>query len=157
MQNNLSQQAERLTIGESSEYLGVSIDTLRRWEKKGVISAVRSPGGHRYFIKKDLDKLFGQKYTRVIHSPIIENKVTPTPPENTISQKNVLIPPTVTPSPTIQNISEDLTLQKNIQKPKKEISWTTIIIIGLVLFTVVDIILLMVFVTSSQPLARPVP
>src|SRR3989344_4233733 len=75
MQNKLNHQEERLTIGESSEYLGVSIDTLRRWEKKGVITTVRSPGGHRYYFKKDLDKLFGLKYTRAISSPSPEEKI----------------------------------------------------------------------------------
>jgi excisionase family DNA binding protein len=54
-----------MSIGDSSEYLGVSIDTLRRWEKRGRIDAFRSPGGHRYFKKDDLDKLFGKKYTRI--------------------------------------------------------------------------------------------
>ncbi|MCL4387368.1 helix-turn-helix domain-containing protein [Patescibacteria group bacterium] len=53
-----------LTIGKASEYLGVSIDTLRRWEKKGRIEPLRSPGGHRYFLKEDLDKLFGKRYLR---------------------------------------------------------------------------------------------
>lgn len=53
-----------LTIGEASKYLGVSIDTLRRWEKKGKINAYRSPGGHRYFRKTDLENLFGTKYER---------------------------------------------------------------------------------------------
>lgn len=53
-----------LSIGEASEYLGVSIDTLRRWEKKDKITALRSPGGHRYFKQKDLDNLFGRKYER---------------------------------------------------------------------------------------------
>jgi excisionase family DNA binding protein len=53
-----------LSIGEASEYLGVSIDTLRRWEKKEKIIALRSPGGHRYFKQKELDNLFGRKYER---------------------------------------------------------------------------------------------
>lgn len=53
-----------LSIGDASEYLGVSIDTLRRWEKKGRIAPLRSPGGHRYFSEQDLDNLFGKKYTR---------------------------------------------------------------------------------------------
>jgi len=53
-----------LGIGEASEYLRVSIDTLRRWEKKNKIIALRSPGGHRYFKQKDLDNLFGRKYER---------------------------------------------------------------------------------------------
>jgi len=53
-----------LSIGEASEYLGVSIDTLRRWAKKGKIETHRSPGNHRYFYKKNLDDLFGTKYER---------------------------------------------------------------------------------------------
>lgn len=53
-----------LSIGESSEYLGVSIDTLRRWEKKGRINPYRSPGGHRYYERDELDKLFGKRYVR---------------------------------------------------------------------------------------------
>jgi len=55
---------DKLSIGQASEFLGVSIDTLRRWEKSGKISALRSPGGHRYFLKADLEKAFGQKYSR---------------------------------------------------------------------------------------------
>lgn len=53
-----------LTIGDAAEYLGISIDTLRRWEKKGRIEPLRSPGGHRYYKKDDLDNLFGKKYVR---------------------------------------------------------------------------------------------
>jgi DNA-binding transcriptional MerR regulator len=53
-----------LSIGKSSEYLGVSIDTLRRWEKRGRITPLRSPGGHRYYSKDELDSLFGKRYTR---------------------------------------------------------------------------------------------
>lgn len=67
MQNNKKSQQikqELLSIGEASDYLGVSIDTLRRWEKKGRITARRSPGGHRYFQKEDLNDLFDVKYTR---------------------------------------------------------------------------------------------
>ena len=51
-------------IGEAANYLGVSVDTLRRWEKKGKVKTFRSPGGHRYFEKEELDNLFGRKYER---------------------------------------------------------------------------------------------
>ncbi|MHA2426589.1 MAG: MerR family transcriptional regulator [Candidatus Hermodarchaeia archaeon] len=66
MQKAIAQREKRdlLSIGEASEYLGISIDTLRRWEKKERITALRSPGGHRYFQKQDLDKLFDTRYTR---------------------------------------------------------------------------------------------
>ena len=64
MQNYDFTPRERLSIGNAADYLGVSIDTLRRWERKKRITAFRSPGGHRYFFKKELDELFGVKYTR---------------------------------------------------------------------------------------------
>ncbi len=38
-----------LKIGAASKALGVSIDTLRRWEKAGKIEAIRTPGGTRLF------------------------------------------------------------------------------------------------------------
>ena len=44
-----------LTIKEAAEFLGVSIDTLRRWDAKGKLKAVRSSGGHRYYSKELLE------------------------------------------------------------------------------------------------------
>lgn len=63
----MQKQKRLLSIGEASEYLSVSIDTLRRWEKKGKIESLRSPGNHRYFSVEDLDKLFGKKYRHDKH------------------------------------------------------------------------------------------
>jgi excisionase family DNA binding protein len=70
--DDTSIKTKRLSIGEASEYLGVSIDTLRRWEKKGRIEPLRSPGGHRYYTQTDLDNLFNKKYTR--DEPTIRRK-----------------------------------------------------------------------------------
>ena len=65
MQDDTTQHnLDLISIGDASEYLGISIDTLRRWEKKGRITPMRSPGGHRYFSKRELDNLFGKRYTR---------------------------------------------------------------------------------------------
>jgi excisionase family DNA binding protein len=50
-----------LAIGEASKYLGVSRDTLRRWEKRGKIKAVRSPTNRRYYTKKQLNELMAGK------------------------------------------------------------------------------------------------
>lgn len=55
---------EMLSIGEAADYIGVSVDTLRRWSKKDRVTTYRSPGGHRYYKKKDLRQLFDAKYTR---------------------------------------------------------------------------------------------
>jgi len=50
---------KELTIGETAKYLGVSIDTLRRWDKSGKLPARKSAGGHRYYSLLDLE-LFKQ-------------------------------------------------------------------------------------------------
>lgn len=45
-----------LTIAEAAEILGVSLDTLRRWDKSGKLVAIRKGGGtHRYYREKDLE------------------------------------------------------------------------------------------------------
>jgi len=45
-----------LTIREAAEILGVSLDTLRRWDENGKLVAIRKNGGtHRYYREKDLE------------------------------------------------------------------------------------------------------
>jgi excisionase family DNA binding protein len=50
-----------LTIGEAAKRLGVSRDTLRRWEKSGKIKPNRSPTNRRYYTKEQLDSLIKGK------------------------------------------------------------------------------------------------
>ncbi|MFH0857085.1 MAG: helix-turn-helix domain-containing protein [bacterium] len=44
-----------LTIGEAAEMLNISIDTLRRWDKSGRLSAFHKPSGHRYYRRIDIE------------------------------------------------------------------------------------------------------
>ncbi len=44
----------KVPISKASKELGVSIDTLRRWEREGKITSERTPGGHRRY---NLEKL----------------------------------------------------------------------------------------------------
>lgn len=45
-----------LTITQAAEILGVSIDTLRRWDKSGKLVAIKKEGGtHRYYRENDLE------------------------------------------------------------------------------------------------------
>ena len=44
-----------MPIGEAAKYLGVSKDTLRRWEKRGKIKSYRTPGGQRRYTIYDLE------------------------------------------------------------------------------------------------------
>lgn len=51
-----------MNIKEASIFLNVSISTLRRWDKEGVLKPVRSEGGHRRYNIKDLEKV---KYNKL--------------------------------------------------------------------------------------------
>lgn len=44
-------------IGEAAKLRGVSIDTLRRWEKNGKLKAEKTEGGHRRYRVADLLKI----------------------------------------------------------------------------------------------------
>ena len=45
-----------ISIGKASKLLGVSIDSLRRWDKTRRLSSVRNgPRGHRYYRQIDID------------------------------------------------------------------------------------------------------
>lgn len=46
----------KVRISQAAQELGVSVDTLRRWEAAGKIEAERTPGGHRRY---DLAQLRG--------------------------------------------------------------------------------------------------
>ncbi|OZE13341.1 hypothetical protein CH249_02015 [Rhodococcus sp. 05-2255-3B1] len=48
---------EVIAIGEAAVILGVSVKTLRNWEARGAISAIRSPGGQRRFRRSDVEAL----------------------------------------------------------------------------------------------------
>ncbi len=46
----------KLSISEAAYILGVSTDTLRRWEKEGKITSSRTEGGHRRYDLTDILK-----------------------------------------------------------------------------------------------------
>ena len=56
-----------LTITQAAEILGVSLDTLRRWDKSGKLVAIRKDGGtHRYYREKDLE-IFASDLIKLAH------------------------------------------------------------------------------------------
>lgn len=42
-------------IQEAAELLGVTMETLRRWDKSGKFPAIRTPGKHRYYKRIQID------------------------------------------------------------------------------------------------------
>lgn len=56
-------QPERLPLGAASRLLGVDPDTLRRWADEGRVPAFTTPGGHRRFERKALERLIAARRT----------------------------------------------------------------------------------------------
>ena len=54
---------ERLALGEASRLLGVDPDTLRRWADEGRVPAFTTPGGHRRFERRALERLVASRRT----------------------------------------------------------------------------------------------
>lgn len=50
---------KQLTISEAAKALGVSIQTVRRWEAQGKISAARTLGDQRRFAQSEIDRAKG--------------------------------------------------------------------------------------------------
>jgi molybdopterin-binding protein len=57
-------QERSVRIGAAAEMLGVSVDTLRRWEQEGRLRTTRSAGGQRTVSLAELGRLRGQRRRR---------------------------------------------------------------------------------------------
>ena len=55
---NMSNIETPVGINKAAKAIGVSVDSLRRWERKGKITSERTIGGHRrYSVKKLRDEI----------------------------------------------------------------------------------------------------
>lgn len=50
-----------LRVGQASEMLGITVDTLRRWETEGRLSMTRSAGGQRLVPVAEVTRLLGER------------------------------------------------------------------------------------------------
>lgn len=55
-----------LAVSDAAQKLGVSSDTIRRWEKKGLIKAFRSDKNYRFFSLEELQRIYNK--TQGLHS-----------------------------------------------------------------------------------------
>ena len=63
--------ATTLRVGQAAEMLGVSVETLRRWEADGRLSMTRSAGGQRLVPIADVSRLLGQRRLAAADRPIV--------------------------------------------------------------------------------------
>lgn len=54
--------AELMQVREAARALGVSENTIRRWEERGLIPAVRLPSGVRRFRRADVEAARAKMY-----------------------------------------------------------------------------------------------
>lgn len=68
---------EGLRIGQAAALLGISVDTLRRWEDEERIELTRSEGGQRLVPLSEVQRLLGERRTpsRVITASSARNQL----------------------------------------------------------------------------------
>ena len=69
---------EYLSLAETSKLIGKSKETLRRWDREGILTAVREPvSNYRVYKKEDVQTLLGSLFENVIESHILSRRVSP--------------------------------------------------------------------------------
>ena len=57
METTTESSPELIPIGEAARLLGVSVETVRRWEVRGIIAATRTPLGQRRFAVTEVERV----------------------------------------------------------------------------------------------------
>ena len=52
------------SAGEAAKTLGISLDTLRRWDRTGMIKTTRDSGNRRIVSAREIDRLRGRRETK---------------------------------------------------------------------------------------------
>lgn len=55
---------DRYLIGDVANLMGMSRDTLRHYEKRGLVTAKKAENGYRYYTEADISRLIGILYQR---------------------------------------------------------------------------------------------
>jgi excisionase family DNA binding protein len=69
---------DKLSLGPASRLIGVDPDTLRRWSDTGRLPSFSTPGGHRRFDRRDLERVLARRGRgRATRAPLAELGATP--------------------------------------------------------------------------------
>ena len=71
MTQSASNIATRLRVGQAAEMLGVSVETLRRWETEGRLRMERSDGGQRLVDIDEVSRLLDERRRAATDRPIV--------------------------------------------------------------------------------------
>jgi molybdopterin-binding protein len=71
MERSTDRSAGDLRLGQAAELLGVSPDTLRRWEADGRLATHRSAGGQRLVALAEVRRLLGERRASASPRPTV--------------------------------------------------------------------------------------
>jgi molybdopterin-binding protein len=71
MEQDRANHGGRLRVGQAAEMLGVSIETLRRWEAEGRLRMDRSEGGQRLVAIGEVSRLLDDRRKAATDRPIL--------------------------------------------------------------------------------------
>jgi molybdopterin-binding protein len=60
-----------IRIGQAAEMLGVTVETVRRWETEGRVSVTRSDGGQRLVSLGEVTRLLAERRKSGLERPVI--------------------------------------------------------------------------------------
>jgi molybdopterin-binding protein len=63
--------SSRIRVGQAAEMLGVSVETLRRWESEGRLAMERSEGGQRVVEVAEITRLLDERRRVASDRPIV--------------------------------------------------------------------------------------
>jgi len=87
--NSNGQHPEMMTAGQVARTFGVDRKTVNRWEKKGLLASIRTPGGHRRYRASDVAVLRDQPYKPPPSNlPALATQAPPTQPSTPLCTEN---------------------------------------------------------------------
>jgi molybdopterin-binding protein len=79
------------SAGEAAKRLGISLDTLRRWDRDGRIKTSRDSGNRRVVSAREIDRLKGERTTHFSARNRLRGTVTDVKVEGLIAQVELLV------------------------------------------------------------------
>jgi molybdopterin-binding protein len=79
------------TAGEAARRLGISLDTLRRWDREGRIKTTRDRGNRRLVSAREIDRLKGERGEHFSARNRLRGTVTDVRVEGLVAQVELLV------------------------------------------------------------------
>ena len=93
------QPAARVRVGQAAEMLGVSVETLRRWESEGRLRMERSEGGQRLVEIEEVARLLDERRKATTDRPIVAQSARNRFPASSPASRRTASPPSSRSSP----------------------------------------------------------